>query len=542
MDRRHAAATGRHPAAAPISTVPALLADRARRYPEAVAIAGPAGRRTYAELAEEVGAVTRAAIASGIEAGDRVGMWAPNGIRWITAALGMLGAGATLVPISTRLRGAETAEVLCRSRAKAVCTVQDFLGVDYPAMLAEHSVTLPELEHLILLDDSPGESIEDWDISSWQGFLAPGTVVPPEYSRERSESVAPDAISDILFTSGTTGAPKGVLATHEQTLKVFAAWADAVTLRPRDRYLLVNPFSHTFGYKAGIIACLLKTATMVPIERFETRAVLRLIENERITVLAGPPTLFNDLLHADRSDFMLGSLRLAGTGGATVPAELVDRIREELGVPYVFTAYGLTESIGVVTVCPPAAPTELVAGTAGKALPGTEIRITDRDGTPVAPGEEGEITVKGPNVMLGYLDDPEATAAVIDPDGYLHTGDIGTLDADGYLRITDRLKDMFIVGGFNAYPAEIERILLQHPDIRDVAVVGVPDARLGEVGRAVVVPQAGIDDAEAIAEAIIEWSRDKLAGYKVPREIVFTDQLPRNAGGKVLKGQLRNPA
>ncbi|WP_067829025.1 FadD3 family acyl-CoA ligase [Nocardia inohanensis] len=541
MDRRHAAATGGRPATAPISTIPALLADRAKRYPEAVAIAGPAGRLTFGELAAEVGAVTRAAIASGIEAGDRVGMWAPNGIRWITAALGMLGAGATLVPISTRLRGPEAAEVLVRSRAKAVCTVQEFLGHDYPAMLAAAG-GLPELEHLILLDEAPGESTEDWDISSWQGFLAPGTVVPPEYARERAEAVAPDDISDILFTSGTTGAPKGVLATHAQTLEVFTRWADAVTLRARDRYLLVNPFSHTFGYKAGIIACLLRTATMVPIERFETQSVLRLIEHERITVLAGPPTLFDDLLHADRSEFMLGSLRLAGTGGAPIPAELVDRIREDLRVPYVFTAYGLTESVGVVTVCPPDAPTELIAGTVGKALPGTEIRIVGRDGAPVELGESGEITVKGPNVMRGYLDDPEATAEVVDPDGYLHTGDIGALGPDGYLRITDRLKDMFIVGGFNAYPAEIERVLLQHPNIRDVAVVGVPDPRLGEVGRAVVVPRADIDDAEAIAEAIIEWSRDKLAGYKVPREVVFTDSLPRNAGGKVLKAQLRNPA
>ncbi|MBL1078492.1 AMP-binding protein [Nocardia sp. 2] len=536
MDRRHAASIGGISGSAPISTIPALVADRARRYPDAVAVTGPEGRLSYAELAEQVDAVTRAAIASGLEPGDRVGMWAPNSLRWITAALGMLGAGATLVPVSTRWRGPETAEVLARAKVRCLCTVQEFLGNDYPGMLAESGRRLPDLEHLVLLDEAPGEATPEWDTSSWAGFLAPGTTVPDAQAAQRFAAVEPDAVSDILFTSGTTGAPKGVLATHRQTLEVFERWADAVTLRPRDRYLLVNPFSHTFGYKAGIIACLLRTATMVPIERFDVALALKLIENERITVLAGPPTLFTDLLRADHSGYLLGSLRLAGTGGTTIPAELVDRIREELGVPYVFTAYGLTESVGVVSVCPPEAPAELIAGTVGKALPDTEIRIIDRDGNAVAAGEPGEITVKGPNVMQGYLDDPAATAAAIDTRGYLHTGDIGTLGADGYLRITDRLKDMYIVGGFNAYPAEIEQILLQHPDIHEVAVVGIPDPRLGEVGRAVVVLA---DHAAPDATALIDWARPRMAGYKLPREIVFADALPRNPGGKVLKDQLR---
>nr|WP_246023729.1 FadD3 family acyl-CoA ligase [Nocardia yunnanensis] len=521
-----------------MTTIPELVADRARRYPDAVAVAGPAGRLTFAELADQVAAVTRAAMASGLEIGDRVGIWAPNSARWVVTALGMLGAGATLVPISTRLRGAEAAEVLARSHAKAVCTVQEFLGQDYPRLLAESGRALPDLEHLILLDDARGEGDADWDVSSWAGFLAPGTVIEPQSARERVAAVEPDSISDILFTSGTTGAPKGVLATHRQSLKVFAQWADAVSLRPRDRYLLVNPFSHTFGYKAGILACLLRTATMVPVERFDADRALQLIETERITVLAGPPTLFTDLLAADHDRYLLGSLRLAGTGGAPIPAELVRRIRDDLGVPYVFTAYGLTESIGVVSVCPPDAPTELVAGTVGKPLPGSEIRILDPDGKPVQTGDTGEITVRGANVMVGYLDDPRATAAVLDADGFLHTGDVGHLDHDGYLRITDRLADMFIVGGFNAYPAEIERVLVRHPDIHEVAVLGIPDERLGEVGRAVVVPARGATPDPA---AIIAWARTQLASYKVPREVVVVDDLPRNTGGKVLKQRLREP-
>ncbi|NNH74267.1 AMP-binding protein [Nocardia uniformis] len=522
MDRRDTAGVGA------IATIPALLTDRAERFGEVFAISGPEGRLTYTELAERAARVTRAAMSSGIEPGDRVGIWAPNSARWVVTALGLLGAGATVVPISTRLTGVEAADMLARSHTRALFTVRGFLGYDYPRMLAETGRELPDLARTIVASDA----------DSWSSFLESASATTVEEARARAAAVDPDDISDILFTSGTTGAPKGVLATHRQTLAVFSGWADAVTLRQGDRYLLVNPFSHTFGYKAGIIASLLRAATMVPVPRFETDLVLDLIEQERITMIAGAPTLFTDLLHRDRTRHDLSSLRLAGTGGATVPTELVERIRTDLGVPQVFTAYGLTESIGVVSVCPPDAPADLVATTAGKALPGTEIRLVDRTGNPVPLGDPGEITVRGANVMRGYLDDPEATAATIDTDGWLHTGDIGTLDAAGYLRITGRLKEMFIVGGFNAYPAEIEQTLLRHPGIQDVAVVGIPDSRLGEVGRAVVVPT---DPAAADAAAILDWARSRLAGYKVPREVVFTNALPRNPGGKVLKSQLRDP-
>ncbi|WP_280357174.1 AMP-binding protein [Nocardia otitidiscaviarum] len=512
-----------------LTSIPALFADRARQFPNVLAVAGPEGRMTYAELAEHALAVTRAAMASGLGPGDRVGIWAPNGARWIVTALGLLGAGAVLVPINTRLTGVETADVLARARARALFTVRGFLGNDYPRLLAESGRVLPTLRRTVDMS-AAGE---------WRSFLESGSGTPAAAARARAAAVDAHAISDILFTSGTTGAPKGVLATHRQTLEVFDRWADAVTLRHGDRCLLVNPFSHTFGYKAGIIACLLRAATMIPVPRFDADAVLDLIARERVTMLAGAPTLFTDLLRRDRTGRDLSSLRLAGTGGAPVPAELVERIRSELGVPHVYTAYGLTESIGVVTVCPPDAPAELAAQTVGKAVLDTEIRLVDRDGAPVGAGVPGEITVRGPNVMRGYLDDREATAAAIDTDGWLHTGDVGTLDADGYLRVTDRLKDVFIVGGFNAYPAEIERTLLGHPGIRDVAVVGIPDPRLGEVGRAVVVPT---DPAAADADAILGWARTRLAGYKVPREIAFTDALPRNTGGKVMKNLLRAPA
>ncbi|WP_249643932.1 AMP-binding protein [Nocardia sputi] len=346
--------------------------------------------------------------------------------------------------------------------------------------------------------------------------------------------------SDILFTSGTTGAPKGVPATHRQTIVAFTRWADAVTLCGDDRYLLVNPFSHTFGYKAGVIACLLRGATMVPVGRFDPERICGVIERERITVLTGPPTLFHDLLSDGRSiTHDLRSLRLAGTGGSSVPTGLVERIRRDLGVEKVFTGYGLTESTGIATVCSPDAPPNLVATTVGRALPGVRVRVVDGSGRPVPAGAPGEVVVRGANVMHGYLDDPQATIAAVDSGGWLRTGDIGTMDADGYLRITDRLADMFIVGGFNAYPAEIERILLTHPAIRAAAVVGVPDPRLGEVGCAFVVRTG---PATIAAAEITGWARTRMAGYKVPRRIEFVKSLPRDAGGKVLKQVLRDRA
>ncbi|MBF6336723.1 AMP-binding protein [Nocardia abscessus] len=531
MDRRREA-TGE------LATIPAVLADRARRDGARVAVVTPRRQLTYAELAAAAQRVTRAMMArSVVRPGDRVAIWAPNGARWVIAALGALAAGATLVPISTRLRGCDAADLLARSRSRMLFTSGDFLGNDYVGMLRDSGHALPDLRTTIHLDDTRDEGL---DALSWSRFLALGTGVSVREAEARSSAVDPEAVSDILFTSGTTGVPKGVPATHRQTIEAFTRWADAVSLDGDDRYLLVNPFAHTFGYKAGIIACLLRGAAMVPVPRFDPAQVLGVVERERITVLTGPPTLFHDLLACDRRvDRDLSSLRLAGTGGASVPSGLVERIRRDLGVEKVFTGYGLTESTGVATVCSPDAPADLVAGTVGKALPGVRVRVVDRSGRPVPAGEPGEIVVRGPNVMRGYLDDPDATATAVDSESWLHTGDIGILDGDDYLRVTDRLADMFIVGGFNAYPAEIERILLTHPGIREAAVVGVPDRRLGEVGCAFVVCNGPvpIDAADITA-----WARTRMAGYKVPRRIEFVASLPRNAGGKVLKRVLRSSA
>jgi acyl-CoA synthetase (AMP-forming)/AMP-acid ligase II len=318
------------------------------------------------------------------------------------------------------------------------------------------------------------------------------------------------------------------------------AWTDSVGLRRGDRYLCVYPFFHAAGLKSAVLACVLRGSTIVPHAVFDARAVMQRVLDERITVLPGPPTVFQAILeNPDRADFDLTTLRLSVTGAATVPVAVVRRMREDLGIATVVTGYGLTETTGTVSVCRHDDPPEVIATTVGTPLEGVEVAVVDDEGQRVGAGETGEILVRGFNVMLGYFDDDEATAAAIDREGWLHTGDVGFLGTDGNLRITDRKKDMFIVGGFNAFPAEIEGIMLGHSGIAQVAVVGVPDDRLGEVGQAYVVPRAGatIDEPDLIA-----WCRAHMANYKVPRRVMLVKELPLTASGKVQRFRLRETA
>ncbi|MGI5328966.1 FadD3 family acyl-CoA ligase [Actinomadura nitritigenes] len=524
-----------HPAPA---TIPALVRHAARVHGDREALVtetahGPV-RRTFAQLEADVEAAARAAAGAGVRPGDRVAIWAPNSAEWIVAALGLVSAGAVLVPLNTRYRAAEASDILRRSRATALFTVRGFLGNDYPAMLAASGARLPDLGLTVLLAGEPeGTAV------SWADHLAGGASVSADEARKRADAVRAGDVCDIVFTSGTTGRPKGAMSTHGQTLRVFEAWSAVATLRPGDRYLLINPFFHTFGYKAGVLACLLNGATMLPEPVFDAERAARRLAEERVTVLMGPPTVFSSLLALPGRP--PHALRLAGTGAADVPVDLVRRIRAELGVPDVFTAYGLSEAAGVVSVCPVDADAETVARTTGPALPGTEIRIADADGRPLPPGGTGEILVRGYNVMKGYLDDPEATARAVDADGWLRTGDCGRLDERGYLTVTGRIKDMFVVGGFNAYPAEIEGVLARHPAVADAAVVGVPDARLGEVGAAYLVLRDGAGET-VDGEELTRWLRERLANFKVPRYFHVVGELPRNASGKVLKRDLRERA
>jgi acyl-CoA synthetase (AMP-forming)/AMP-acid ligase II len=536
-----------------VRTIPGALAEAALRWPDGPALIDGDVRLSWSELAERVHQVARFFAAEGVGPGDRVAVQAPNTWHWVLAALGALCGGGELVPVSTRFTGPEALDVLRRSRARALVVAEPFLGVDRLAELRAAGLattTAPDLT-VILRTPVPRESgnssgrVADFDTPErrngtgwaeyrWAEVAERAQPEPVEAARARAAELRPDQVADVLFTSGTTGRSKGAMSSHAQSLGVAAAWAERAELTEADRYLVVNPFFNSFGYKAGILACVLTGATIVPMAVFDVDRAMALVERERVTVLPGPPTLYRSILDAPaRAEHDLSSLRLAVTGAAVVPVALIEEMRRELSFDTVLTAYGLTEAV-VATMCCPGDDAATVARSCGRAAAGFELRVDAPAGE-----DAGEVLLRGPNVMLGYLDDPAATAEAIDTDGWLHTGDIGRLDEHGYLSITDRLKDMYIRGGFNVYPAEVEQALARLAGVAESAVIGVPDARLGEVGAAFVVARPG---AEVTAEQVLAFCRERLAGYKVPSRVELRAELPRNAAGKVLKTVLREQA
>jgi acyl-CoA synthetase (AMP-forming)/AMP-acid ligase II len=498
---------------------------------------------SFGGLEAEIEAAARGFIGLGVEHGDRVAIWAPNGVGWIIAASATEMIGGIMVPINTRFRGAEAGYLLEKSAAKVLCTVGSFLGNDYLGLLQAALGTaaggrpvegLLLLEHCVLLDGEPARA----DTLAWDDLVAGGAASSALARRERA--VTPQTICDILFTSGTTGQPKGAMHCHGQALWMAGIWNRANDLRRSDRVLIVNPFFHSFGYRSGWVSALLAGMTAFPQAVFDVDTVLQRIDAHRISVLMGPPTLFTSILdHPDRTRFDLSSLRVGHTGSSNVPVELIYRVREELTFDLFLTSYGLTEATALVSVCNPSDDFETIARTVGYPLPRTELRIVSPDGEFLSAGQSGELLVRGPSVMQGYFDDPDATAKAIDPEGWLRTGDVGILDENGRLRILDRLKDVVIVGGFNAYPAEIEIVLAAHPSIAESAIIAIPDDRLGEVCGACVVlrPGATLSNAELAA-----WARSRLANFKVPRHLFIFDRLPRTPLGKVQKFLLKTEA
>jgi HIP---CoA ligase len=467
-----------------------MVLSAADRFGDAEAVVDGPLRLTFSQVVDQIRCAAGAFADLGIDKGERVAVWAPNSAEWIVAAFGLLAAGGVLVPVNTRFKTEEAGDVIARSGAKAVLVQKGFLGQDY---IAPAGIPVIDLKSDFLSSGSPFE-----------------------------RSVHGTDTSDIIFTSGTTGRPKGAKMHHRQTLRMYEEWATLADLRQGDRYLQINPYFHTFGLKAGLVTSFLRGATMLPVAVFDIDTVVDLIERERITMLPGPPTLYHSLLTVgDKSK--LSTLRAGVTGAADIPVELVHRIHGELPFETLMTGYGLTEA-GNVTLSLPGDSFEDVATTAGVPCEGVEVRI----------GEDGEVLVRGYGVMQGYLDDSAATAQAIDNDGWLHTGDLGSFTETGRLRIVGRKKDMFIVGGFNAYPAEIEGFLLNHPAVAQAAVIGVPDERLGQVGKAFVVRKGALEDQE-----LIDWCRDRMAGFKVPRSVQFLESLPLNATGKVVKDLLR---
>jgi acyl-CoA synthetase (AMP-forming)/AMP-acid ligase II len=460
------------------------------RFGDAEAVVDGPLRLTFTEAVNRIRCAAGAFAEIGIDKGDRVAIWAPNSAEWIIAAFGLLTAGGVLVPVNTRFKTDEAGDIIARSGAKVVLAQKGFLDQDYTAPVG---IPVIDLKSEFLSSGSPFE-----------------------------RTVSGSDVSDIIFTSGTTGRPKGAMMNHQQTLRMYEEWATLADLREGDRYLQINPYFHTFGLKAGLITSFLRGATMLPVAVFDIDTVVDLIERESITMLPGPPTLYHSLLTVgDKSK--LSTLRAGVTGAADIPVELVLRIHGELPFQTLMTGYGLTEA-GNVTLSLPGDSFEDVATTAGVPCDGVEVRVA----------EDGEVLVRGYGVMQGYLDDVAATAQAIDRDGWLHTGDLGNFTESGRLRIVGRKKDMFIVGGFNAYPAEIEGFLLEHPAVAQAAVIGVPDERLGQVGKAFVVAKSKISE-----EDLLIWCRERMSGFKAPRSIVFLDELPLNATGKVMKDQLR---
>jgi acyl-CoA synthetase (AMP-forming)/AMP-acid ligase II len=515
-------------------TIPALLASRATATPDKPFIVDGVVTLTYKQTQEQAHALAAWLISEGCTQGDRVAIWAPNCQQWIVAALGAQAIGATVVTLNTRYKGAEAADVLRRSGARFLFSVKQFLDVDYPALLQPFD--LPDLIATVTL--MVHSQSDDFASVLEKGRELLATEDGEKSFTAASTTVTADTVSDILFTSGTTGQAKGVVTDHGQNLEAFSAFVEILGLDASDHYLIINPFFHSFGYKAGWLATMIAGATAFPLAVFDVPTVIAQVQKHRINVMPGPPTLFQSLLsHKDFDRAKLQTLNKATTGAAVIPTQLIKDMWEKLGLETVITAYGLSETCGLVTMCRRGDDAQTIASTSGRSIPNIEVAIFDSDGNRLPAMEPGEIVVRGYNVMRSYFENPIATAETIDSEGWLHTGDIGFLDTNDNLHITDRLKDMYISGGFNCYPAEIEQQLCQHPAIAQAAVIGTPDSRLGEVGAAFVIPNNSSPPAD---QEIISWCREVMANYKVPKQLFWVDTLPLNATGKILKTELRN--
>lgn len=513
------------------TSIPAMALASASRFGPAPAVIDGDTAMSFDDVAAEMLLVARGLIGLGVEPGDRIALWAPNSGRWITSALGILATGAWLVPLNTRFKGPEAAYIIRKSGARVVVCANGFLGSAPLRMLAEADPDLT-IDHRVVIDGPvPPEAL------SWEDLMKAAGSVDEKVALERIESIDPKDVSDVIFTSGTTGHPKGVMLRHGDSLRAYEEFNGGFQLHEGDRLLIVLPFFHCFGYKAGWMEALMFGATSVPLPSFDPGQVLQTIEEQRITHMGGAPTIFNALLaHPAMASTDFSSFRVAAVSAAYVPVELVHRMREEFGLDYSMTGYGLTETHGIASLTYPDDPPETVANWCGRPVPGVEIKIVDEQGAEVPVGERGELLIRGFTVSNGYLDEPESNASVFDGD-WVRTGDIAYANTDGYFKVCDRKKDMFISGGFNVAPAEVEGMLTAWEKITTAAVVAVPDQYLGEVGAAFVIPAPGVS---LTSDEVISYARDVMANYKVPRRVEIVDELPLNATGKILKNQLRD--
>jgi acyl-CoA synthetase (AMP-forming)/AMP-acid ligase II len=489
-------------------------------------------RLSYAGLHDQVQAAARGLIAAGVAPGDRIAVWAPNTIEAAIALLAIPVAGATVVPLNTRYRQAEAADIIQRAGCSLVLAPARFLDRNYAA------------EALAI--DGPGAVVSlgqdvEAGTTGWHDLVASGTPAADAELSAREEAQAGGDVVLIQYTSGTTGRPKGAALRQGPMLATARTWTSVAGLSRGDTGLVTYPLAHIGGFKTGLLTTIVARAAAAMFPVVDADSLIAATAQYRPAVLAAPPPVLRTLLDAVR-DGLLPAERLIGTvvtGSSIVPPALIQDLTATL-VADVVNAYGLTEATGVCTMTRRGDPVALVSETIGRAINGVDVRIAPgadqaRDGGKLV---VGEIEVRGPNVMVGYLDDPAATAEVMDGD-WLRTGDVGWIDADGYVRIAGRARDMVIVGGFNVYPAEVEHVLAEHPAVAEAAVVGVPDDRLGEVVAAFVVPASGPPPNTA---ELTGWCRERVANFKVPRHLWMVPSLPRANAGKVAKSELRATA
>jgi fatty-acyl-CoA synthase len=480
-------------------------------------------RLTYAQLNEQVDRVARALVAYRLEPGDRIGIWAPNCAEWVVVQFAAAKAGAILVNVNPAYRTSELEYVLKQSGLRLLIAARAFKTSDYVAMVEEVAPRCKALERTVFLD-SP-----DWD-----ELLAAGDA-----DVELPAGLQFDDPINIQYTSGTTGFPKGATLSHHNILNNAFFVGEACGYTPEDRVCIPVPFYHCFGMVMGNLGCTTPGACIVvPAPAFEPGATLEAVQNERCTSLYGVPTMFiAELEHPDFDSFDLSSLRTGIMAGSPCPVEVMRRVIDQMHMPQVTICYGMTETSPVSTQTSADDDVEHRAGTVGRVHPHVEVKIVDPGtGRCVPVGEPGELFTRGYGVMLGYWDEHGKTAEAIDQAGWMRTGDLATMDADGYVRIVGRSKDMIIRGGENVYPREIEEFLHAHPDVTDVQVVGLPDERYGEEIAAFVIAGEG---APLDVESVREFCQGKIAHYKIPRYVIPVDEFPLTVTGKVQKFKLR---
>jgi fatty-acyl-CoA synthase len=532
-------------------TVGKLLEDVAKRQPDVDAVVYPDRglRYSYKQFDDLCREVAKGLMKLGVESGEHIAIWSTNRPEWLTSQFSTGKMGAVLVTVNTSYRSAELEYLLKQSDSTTLILMENFRGTSYTDILYEiipelassepgklQSAKLPYLKNVILIgeDRKPGMFL-------WSDILAMAKDVEDEQLDQRMESLHPDDVINMQYTSGTTGFPKGVMLTHNNLTNNALNIAACMNLTSKDRMCIPVPFFHCFGCVLGTLACVTVGATMVPVQEFDPQLVLKAVQEERCTALHGVPTMFIAELNDKEFDqYDLSSLRTGIMAGSNCPIEVMKAVIEKMGANEITIAYGQTESSPVITQTRVNDSIERRVETVGRALPNVEVKIVE-PGTDieVPRGVQGELCTRGYHVMKGYYKNPEATAAAITDDSWLHTGDLAVMDEEGYCRITGRLKDMIIRGGENIYPREVEEFLYQHPKVLDVQIVGVPDPKFGEEVSAWIILKEGEVSTE---EEIRDYCKGKIARYKVPRYIHFVQEYPMTASGKIQKFKLKELA